>query len=242
MSNRIISLQSNLDNSVEKLSSLANENKKLEQEQETLKNSLVRELNEKTRAQSKWEELTQREQQLLNEFRELKIEKTKVQDDLGSSREAYATVKTKYDKLFADHIETNNEKNRFKDQVEQYRIKENDLNKTIARVSAKYEEALKTVEEQKRFVEESQKALKDSLMPYRPPRWIRTTNLFSTSPNPHSKPMSWKPGVTWKSGSRPSTAWLNPWAIHSVKWMKKSIRWKTNAKAPMEISARCWSK
>lgn len=162
MSNRIISLQSNLENSAEKNSALTNENKKLEQEQETLKTSLVRELNEKTRAQSKWEELAQREQQWLEESRELKQEKARIQDDLGSSREAYATVKTKYDKLYLDQIETNNEKNRFKDQVEQYRIKENELNKTIARVSAKYEEALNTVEEQKRFVEESQKALKDS--------------------------------------------------------------------------------
>jgi len=82
--------------------------------------------------------------------------------DLNNIRETYAITKTKLEKLFTDNIENINEKNRFKSQVEQYRLQENDLNKIISTLTAQYAEALKAIAQQKEFVEASQKTLKDS--------------------------------------------------------------------------------
>jgi DNA recombination protein RmuC len=82
--------------------------------------------------------------------------------ELANSREQYAAIYAKHDKIRLDFIELTNEKNRLKSQLEEYRQNEMKLASLNAGLQAKYEEAVKAVEEQKQFVEASQKTLKDS--------------------------------------------------------------------------------
>jgi DNA recombination protein RmuC len=159
---RINALKASLDEGREQLSKSLADNEKHTRETETLKTMVAVETNETIRAQSKLEEYHNRIGFLQDELKNERIVLENVSADLRTATERFTIVKTKYDKLFADNIEMSNEKNRFKDQVEQYRLKENELNKIISTLTAKYEEALGSIREQKVFVEASQKSLKDS--------------------------------------------------------------------------------
>jgi len=82
--------------------------------------------------------------------------------ELANIREQYAAINARHDKVRLDVIELTNEKNRLKSQLEEYRANEMKQASLNAALQAKYEEAVKAVEEQKQFVEDSQKTLKDS--------------------------------------------------------------------------------
>ncbi len=82
--------------------------------------------------------------------------------EMTNLREQFATITARHDKIRLDVIELTNEKNRLKFQLEDYRQNEMKLASLNAALQAKYEEAVKAVEEQKQFVEDSQKTLKDS--------------------------------------------------------------------------------
>ena len=82
--------------------------------------------------------------------------------ELANIREQYAAINARHDKIRLDVIELTNEKNRLKSQLEEYRGNEMKQASLHAALQAKYEEAVKAVEEQKQFVEDSQKTLKDS--------------------------------------------------------------------------------
>jgi len=86
----------------------------------------------------------------------------KEKEDSEKIREAHAALKAKCDELFAARIEVTNERNRLKDRLDQFRDREAVLTGEKGSLQAKYEETLKAVAEQKKFVEEAQKALKDS--------------------------------------------------------------------------------
>jgi len=77
-------------------------------------------------------------------------------------KDAHAALKAKFDEVFAGKIEMTNERNRWKDRVEQFRDQEAILTGENGSLKAKYEESQKAVAEQKKFVEEAQRALKDS--------------------------------------------------------------------------------
>ncbi len=81
---------------------------------------------------------------------------------MANTREQFAAINAKHDKIRLDFIELTNEKNRLKSQLEEYRQNEMKISSLNAALQAKYEEAVKAVEEQKQFVEDSQKTLKDS--------------------------------------------------------------------------------
>ncbi len=82
--------------------------------------------------------------------------------EMTNLREQFAAITARHDKIRLDVIELTNEKNRLKFQLEDYRQNEMKLASLNAALQAKYEEAVKAVEEQKQFVEDSQKTLKDS--------------------------------------------------------------------------------
>ncbi len=140
-----------LDTALSRSNELLLSNEKLNSLVDTMRLAIQMESIDKTRAEADLKNTLDRNSELQNELK-----------DLGIIRENYSTVKTKHEKLLLDFIEVNNEKNRFKAQIEEYRLKEMELNKAVSGLVAKYEEALKAVEEQKRFVEDSQRILKES--------------------------------------------------------------------------------
>jgi DNA recombination protein RmuC len=126
-------------------------NEKLNNQIGVLRNELLAETNKKTRAES----------DLKNALDRI-TEKQNVEDELRTVRDSYLTIKTKHDKLLLDSIEITNERSRLRGQVEDYRLNEMELNKAVSTLTAKYTEAVKAIEVQKQFVEDSQKTLKDS--------------------------------------------------------------------------------
>ncbi|HEX3767111.1 MAG TPA: DNA recombination protein RmuC, partial [Puia sp.] len=105
----------------------------------------------KTRAESDLKNSIERISEMQNDLK-----------DLAYLREQHSTIKTKYEKMMLDSIELNNERSRLKSQIEDYRVKEMELANKNSALTAKYDEAVKAVVEQKKFVEESQKTLRDS--------------------------------------------------------------------------------
>ncbi len=100
--------------------------------------------------------------ELQNELKALQTRYEIIEREFSAAKEIYAGLKAKHDKHLLDTIEIANERARLKDQVESYRLKENELNKKIAELTAKYEESQKSLAEQKVFIESSQVTLKDS--------------------------------------------------------------------------------
>ncbi|HMH35271.1 MAG TPA: DNA recombination protein RmuC, partial [Puia sp.] len=163
MSNVLITrLRSKSEHQDELVRQSTDEIEKLGLEVTNLRENFGLESKERTRAESKLQDQIIRQLELQIELKELRNEKSLIAGELDSVKGLHTTVKTKYEKLFADNIENNNEKIRLKDQVEQYRVKENELNKTIAGLTSRHDEALRSLAEQKLFVEQAQKALKDS--------------------------------------------------------------------------------
>jgi DNA recombination protein RmuC len=142
---------SKLDSALGRNNELSVSNGKLNSQLDTMRQAAQTESTGKTRAEADLKNALDRNSEIQSELK-----------DLGSVREHYSTVKTKHEKLLLDFIEMNNEKSRFKAQIEEYRLNEMELCKALSGLTAKYEEALKAVEEQKRFVEDSQRILKES--------------------------------------------------------------------------------
>jgi len=118
---------------------------------ESLRSGMQTESTLKTRAESDLKNSMERISELQNNVREL-----------TQLRDLYSAVKTRHEKLMFDSIELTNERSRLKSQIEDYRAKEMEMTSRNSALTAKYDEAVKAVEGQKKFVEESQKTLKDS--------------------------------------------------------------------------------
>jgi DNA recombination protein RmuC len=118
---------------------------------ESLRSGLQMESIMKTRAESDIKNSMERVSEMQNDLREL-----------AHLRDEYSSVKTKYEKMMFDSIEMNNERGRQKSQIEDYRTREMELTNKNSALTAKYDEVVKAVAEQKKFVEESQRILKDS--------------------------------------------------------------------------------
>lgn len=118
--------------------------------------------NNVSRLESSLAGIAARNGELQSEIKQYQVKNDGIVGELTASKEIYAGLKAKHDKSSLEIVEISNERSRLKDQVENYRAKENELNKKVAELSAKYEEAVKSVVEQKQFVENSQTTLKDS--------------------------------------------------------------------------------
>ncbi len=159
---KFVTNQAKLDTQTEKISELNNSNEKLNNEITGLRSDIQTQSNNTTRAESFLKNALEQNAAIQNEIRELKNGKQLVDEDLSKMRESFSALKTRYDSQSLETIEITNEKNRLKGQVETYRLQENELNKTISGLTAKYDGALKAIADQKKFVEDSQKTLKDS--------------------------------------------------------------------------------
>ena len=146
----------------DELKKAADDAEKKDAEMLSLRERITVESNGRVRAESGQQEKAARIAELQEALNRSKEAAEVVSRELDVVREAHTTVKTKYDKLFRDNIEAINEKNRFKDQVEQARLREADLNHHVSTLTVKYEEALKAIEEQKAFIRDSQRSLKES--------------------------------------------------------------------------------
>ncbi|HEY4064472.1 MAG TPA: DNA recombination protein RmuC [Puia sp.] len=93
-------------------------------------------------------------------------EKDLLSSTLDTVKEAHAISRTKYEELSLGNIEVTNERNRLKGQVEQLKTDLMETNIALTgknnSLEAKYAQSLLAIEEQKKFVSEAQKALKDS--------------------------------------------------------------------------------
>jgi DNA recombination protein RmuC len=159
---KFITTQAKFDTQTEKITVLNESIEKMQSQVDGLRSENQKHSISVTRAETDFKNAQERNTELQTEIKELKYQNQETEEDLNKIRELYSTVKTKYEKLQIDSIEVVNERGRLKDTVENYRIKENDLNKLISELSAKYEEALKSIEVQKEFIEKSQTTLKDS--------------------------------------------------------------------------------
>jgi DNA recombination protein RmuC len=146
-----IKFKSRVDVLVEKNAESAETIENLKRQAENLRAGLQTESTTKTRAESDLRNTMERISELQIDVKEL-----------TQLRDLYSTIKTKYENLMFDSIELTNERSRLKSQVEDYRLNEMELTNKNATLTAKYEEAVRAVEAQKKFVEESQKSLKDS--------------------------------------------------------------------------------
>lgn len=158
----LVSTQSKLDGQIERNSELNLAIEKLNVQLSELRNDLQTQTNNSVRAESFLKTALEQNTTLQNGFKELKYEKQACDEDLSKMRESFSALKSKHEFQGVESIELTNEKNRLKGQVENFRLQENELNKTISGLTAKYEEALKAIAEQKKFVEDSQKTLNDS--------------------------------------------------------------------------------
>jgi DNA recombination protein RmuC len=146
-----ITIRSKLEGQMEKNGELISFNEKLNSQINNLRSDIQTESMDKTRAESDLKNALERNAELQNDLKEL-----------ANIRELYSTVKTKHEKLVVDSIELTNERSRLKGIVEDYRLNEMELTNQNSALTAKYGEALKAIAEQKQFVEDSQKTLKDS--------------------------------------------------------------------------------
>jgi DNA recombination protein RmuC len=159
---KFISTEAKFEAQTERISELNATIEKLNAQFETLRIESQNKINESTRFESGLLNANRRVEELQNELKGLHTKNENSEREYTATRELYAGLKAKHDKQLLETIEITNERSRLKDQVENYRVQENELNKKIAEFTAKHDEAVRALTEQKLFVENSQKTLKDS--------------------------------------------------------------------------------
>jgi DNA recombination protein RmuC len=142
-SSKIASLRTTTESQAEQIAALEAEKQQLTAQTETLRINLEETTSDKIKAQSRWEEQSLRLASVEREKEGIRAQVDNLQSDLLQSREGFAKIKAQHDDLYKANIEHNNERNRTKDLVEQLRVKENELNKTIAGYGAAYDELKK---------------------------------------------------------------------------------------------------
>lgn len=155
-------LRANAESQLREQVQLKTDRSEAEKARIILQQDLVRSMEDKIRFQSRCEELLHREEHTEAAFAALKAEKQALQEALTGAKEALALAQGKQAELFKNNIETSNERSRLKDRLEQLREQEMELTNRNTALQAKYEEALKAIEEQKKFVQDAQQAFKDT--------------------------------------------------------------------------------
>src|SRR6185295_18442364 len=159
---KFISGQAKFDSQAERITELNTTIDRLNTQIDLVRNDSQTHANNATRFESGLSGSNIRIGELQNELKGLYSKYEIIEREFSAAKEIHAGLKAKHDKQMLDTIEIANERVRLKDQVEGYRFKENELNKKVAELTAKYEESQKSLAEQKVFIESSQVTLKDS--------------------------------------------------------------------------------
>ena len=146
---KFISGQAKFDSQVERIAELNSTIDRLNAQTELVRNESQAHAKNATRFESGLSGANMRVVELQNELRALQTRYEIIEREFSAAKETYAGLKAKHDKHLLDTIEIGNERARLKDQVEGYRLKENELNKKIAELTAKYEESQKSLAEQR---------------------------------------------------------------------------------------------